>query len=67
MFTGLIESFGRIIDVAEAPAGVRLRVRTDVSAALVLGESIAVNGVCLTVVDATSEASCSTYRPRPPG
>jgi riboflavin synthase len=55
MFTGLIESLGRIIDVAEAPAGLRLRVRADVSAALVLGESIAVNGVCLTVVDASSE------------
>jgi riboflavin synthase len=54
MFTGLIESLGRIIDVTEAPAGVRLRVSADLSAALVLGDSIAVNGVCLTVVDASS-------------
>jgi riboflavin synthase len=51
MFTGLIESLGRIIDVTEAPAGMRVRVATDLAAALVLGESLAVNGVCLTVID----------------
>ena len=52
MFTGLIESLGRIVDVTLAPAGMRLRVSADVAPALVLGESVAVNGVCLTVVDA---------------
>ena len=55
MFTGLIESLGRIVDVTDAPAGMRLRVGTDLAAELVLGESIAVNGVCLTVIDAGEE------------
>jgi riboflavin synthase alpha subunit len=52
MFTGLIESLGRIVDVTQAPAGMRVRVSADVASTLVLGESVAVNGVCLTVVDA---------------
>jgi len=55
MFTGLIESLGRIVAVTDAPAGMRLRVGTDLAAELVLGESIAVNGVCLTVIDAGEE------------
>ena len=54
MFTGLIESLGRIVDVT-ASAGMRVRVSADVASALVLGESVAVNGVCLTVVDAGAQ------------
>jgi riboflavin synthase len=52
MFTGLVESVGRIVDVAPAPAGLRLRVRTDVAADVADGESVAINGVCLTAVSA---------------
>jgi riboflavin synthase len=55
MFTGLIESLGSIVDVTQAPAGLRLRVEADVASALVPGESLAVNGVCLTVVQAGGE------------
>jgi riboflavin synthase len=51
MFTGLIESVGEVADVNTVEAGFRLRVSTAVAADLGLGESIAVNGVCLTVVD----------------
>ena len=51
MFTGLIESLGSIVDVGEAAAGMRARVRADIATELALGESLAVNGVCLTVVD----------------
>jgi riboflavin synthase len=48
MFTGLVDDLGRITQVADTPAGRELRIRcryTD----LVDGESIAVNGACLTV------------------
>ena len=48
MFTGLVDDVGRITHVADTPAGRELRIRcryTD----LVNGESIAVNGACLTV------------------
>ena len=34
MFTGLVEALGEIVDVAEAPAGMRLRVSTDLAAEL---------------------------------
>lgn len=48
MFTGLVDDLGLITHVADTPAGRELRIRcryTD----LVDGESIAVNGACLTV------------------
>jgi riboflavin synthase len=50
MFTGLIESVGRIDRIDGSAAGHRLGVATDLSPELALGESLAVNGVCLTVV-----------------
>ena len=52
MFTGLIESLGRIVDVAPTPGGLRVSVGAGLASALTPGESVAVNGVCLTVVDA---------------
>jgi riboflavin synthase len=52
MFTGLIESVGEVAEVSAVEAGFRLRITTNVAAELRLGESVAVNGVCLTVIDA---------------
>jgi riboflavin synthase len=52
MFTGLIESVGVVSDVAPGASGMRLRVSTPLTSELQLGESLAVNGVCLTVVSA---------------
>jgi riboflavin synthase len=49
MFTGLIEARGEIADVTETGDGLRLRIRTPFASELALGESVAVNGVCLTV------------------
>jgi riboflavin synthase len=51
MFTGLIESVGEVAEVKPIEAGYRLRIVADFSPELRLGESIAVNGVCLTVVE----------------
>ena len=50
MFTGLIESVGDVFDIAPTPAGARLRVATTLAPELIAGDSVAVNGVCLTVV-----------------
>lgn len=53
MFTGIIEAIGRISDIQPKGTDTRLRIHTgklsldDVQ----LGDSIAVNGVCLTVVE----------------
>jgi riboflavin synthase len=52
MFTGLIESVGVVSAVESAASGVRLRVSTPVASDLQPGDSLAVNGVCLTVVSA---------------
>ena len=52
MFTGLIEKTGEIAEVKPTMAGFRLRVSTSLSAELKPGDSVAVNGVCLTVVSA---------------
>jgi len=49
MFTGLIEATGRVSALEGGAAGARLRVASDMGAALRDGDSIAVNGVCLTV------------------
>ncbi len=50
MFTGLIESVGDIVDVHKSPGGYRLRIRTALASAVAPGDSLAVNGVCLTVI-----------------
>jgi riboflavin synthase len=50
MFTGLIEAVGDVIAADASDAGVRLRIRTPLAADLTPGDSVAVNGVCLTVV-----------------
>lgn len=49
MFTGLIETTGRIERIDIQPSGRMLRVRTPLGAELRPGDSIAVSGVCLTV------------------
>lgn len=51
MFTGLIESVGRVSAVEPMPGGLRLRVASPLAGALRTGDSLAHNGVCLTVVD----------------
>ncbi len=52
MFTGLIEEVGKVVGIVRGGAAARLRVASSLPAAEIrLGDSIAVNGVCLTVVD----------------
>lgn len=50
MFTGLIEAVGRVAAVEDQAGGRRLSIETPLAGALAPGDSIAVNGVCLTVV-----------------
>ena len=51
MFTGLIEALGAVAGTRELPSGRRLRIGTEIGGQLALGDSVAVNGVCLTVVE----------------
>ena len=50
MFTGLVETTGEITEMNPAAAGLRMRLRTSLAPELADGDSLAVNGVCLTVV-----------------
>jgi riboflavin synthase len=52
MFTGLIEAIGEITEVKPTTAGFRLRLSTALAPELANGDSLAVSGVCLTVVSA---------------
>lgn len=52
MFTGLIESLGKVTDVRLVEAGSRIRIVASLAADVREGDSVSVNGVCLTVVDA---------------
>lgn len=50
MFTGLIEHAGRVASLESIEGGYRLAIETAIAGELRDGDSIAVNGVCLTVV-----------------
>jgi riboflavin synthase alpha subunit len=49
MFTGLVEAVGRLVERSPIESGFRLRIATALASELVPGDSLAVNGVCLTV------------------
>lgn len=55
MFTGLIADLGRVRALELGEAGARLRVSTRLARELKSGDSIAVNGVCLTATDVGGE------------
>ena len=48
MFTGLVADLGKVERVDATPDGVRLAVRTALAGEISEGDSVAVNGVCLT-------------------
>jgi len=57
MFTGLVETTGTVASVYNTGNGIRLSVKPASSFDLQLGESISVNGVCLTVTKYESAVS----------
>jgi riboflavin synthase len=52
MFTGLVEAIGEVLERRVTAGGVRLRIATSLETELAVGDSLAVNGVCLTVIAA---------------
>src|SRR5258708_20888502 len=50
MFTGLVEEVGELVERKPTAGGFRLRIATALAAELSAGDSLAVNGVCLTVI-----------------
>jgi riboflavin synthase len=55
MFTGLVQDIGSVESVASGAEGARLRIATKLGSEIGLGDSIAVNGVCLTATEADAE------------
>jgi riboflavin synthase len=51
MFTGLIEDLGSVTALERDGEGARLRIGTRLASELRQGDSVAVNGVCLTAID----------------
>jgi riboflavin synthase len=51
MFTGIVEAMGTVVHRAPGPAGARLEVAHPLSAELGIGDSVSVNGCCVTVTD----------------
>jgi riboflavin synthase len=58
MFTGLIEAVGQVVVVERQEGGCRIGIATALASELSPGDSLAVNGVCLTVT--TSSAGIVT-------
>jgi riboflavin synthase len=56
MFTGIVEATGRIAEIQTTAGGRTLRVETALAEELRPGDSIAVSGVCLTVVSADARS-----------
>ena len=50
MFTGIVEAVGTLAEVKGTGGGFRVRIDTPLSREMKLGDSLAVNGVCLTVI-----------------
>lgn len=50
MFTGLVEAVGELVECKPTSGGVRLRIGSPLAREMAPGDSLAVNGVCLTVI-----------------
>lgn len=50
MFTGLVEAVGELVERKPTSGGFRLRIASSLAPELTPGDSVSVNGVCLTVI-----------------
>ena len=50
MFSGIVEAIGTLAEVKPLAEGLRVRIQTALASELTAGDSLAVNGVCLTVI-----------------
>jgi riboflavin synthase len=56
MFTGIISELGEVESVETGEDGARIRIRAALASELAEGDSVAVNGACLTATSANGEA-----------
>jgi len=50
MFTGIVEAVGTLVEVKSIGGGYRVRIATALASDVKAGDSLSVNGVCLTVI-----------------
>ena len=55
MFAGIIETMAQVVSLEVSQEGLRLHLKTSVASQLDIGHSVAHNGVCLTVEEASSK------------
>ncbi len=64
MFTGIIEELGRIAAIDHGEAGARITIAANlVTSDAAVGDSISVNGVCLTVMDPHADSFAADVSP----
>ncbi len=63
MFTGLVETLGSVTALEKADNGIRLSVKPMTDYELKTGDSVSVNGVCLTVTDTGKSAPAFDVSP----
>ena len=63
MFTGLVEETGTIISITQSGSSLVLNIGCSFAPELVTGESVAVNGTCLTVTKKTDSSFCTDVTP----
>lgn len=51
MFTGLVADLGEVVEIEQSSDGVRLTVSSELAGEMSEGDSVAVNGVCLTATE----------------
>ena len=55
MFTGIIEAFGKVVNLKKDQENLHLRLESPLSREFKIDQSLAHNGVCLTVVDTSGD------------
>ncbi|MBQ3671082.1 MAG: riboflavin synthase [Treponema sp.] len=63
MFTGIIESLGKVESISQNASSLALAITCPFAAELTLGESVAVNGTCLTVTGHTTTSFTADVTP----
>lgn len=60
MFTGIIESLGKVMSIIKEKSNIHITIKSDISSQLKVDQSVAHNGVCLTVVDVYKDRNLFT-------
>jgi riboflavin synthase len=60
MFTGIIESLGRVRNLTQDQSNLHLEIESSLSAGFKIDQSVSHNGVCLTVIATTTETHTVT-------